>query len=311
MPPQVVFGRPGVVLPSGRYARLRAVDATTIAFECTYDAQLVYEMKERIPAASRRWDGANKRWLIDPAYAASCADVAEIYLGIRPEVPAVPSTGVPALEQRLVRLEYLGRCKVRDFDSLEGTATGFADGAWSLSFATKVLRAWFEPTDELDEQPTAKRSKPSTLYAVLSVKQKATPDELRAAYRRLARATHPDVNKEEGAAEQFIQIKRAYDVLSDEGKRARYDAGLEWERDERRRELARERYQERKEAAERAEYRSPLTCGWVFVEGRSKLGMFHVETILQWEDITDERGRVMVSSWPAGGNQFEVFWVEP
>ena len=44
-------------------------------------------------------------------------------------------------------------------------------------------------------------------------------------------------------------------------------------------------------------------------EGVLRLGRFNVSKIVQWEDVIDRRGRVMVSSWPPGGDKFEVKWV--
>lgn len=62
------------------------------------------------------------------------------------------------------------------------------------------------------------------LYAVLGVPRDATEDQIRSAYRKLARRYHPDVNPNDKAAEErFKQISFAYDVLSDREKRARYD----------------------------------------------------------------------------------------
>ena len=61
-------------------------------------------------------------------------------------------------------------------------------------------------------------------YNLLGVKRQATPDEIRKAYRRLARKYHPDVNPGDKSAEdKFKQISEAYDVLSDAKKREVYD----------------------------------------------------------------------------------------
>lgn len=60
-------------------------------------------------------------------------------------------------------------------------------------------------------------------YDVLGVGRNASDDEIKAAFRKLARQYHPDVNKEEGAEEKFKEINEAYGVLSDREKRARYD----------------------------------------------------------------------------------------
>lgn len=60
-------------------------------------------------------------------------------------------------------------------------------------------------------------------YAILGVPNTATPDELKAAFRRLAREYHPDVNKSPDAEERFKEINEAYAVLSDQEKRSVYD----------------------------------------------------------------------------------------
>ena len=60
-------------------------------------------------------------------------------------------------------------------------------------------------------------------YEVLGVGRSAGKDELKKAYRRLARQYHPDVNKEDGADERFKEINEAYEVLSNERSRAAYD----------------------------------------------------------------------------------------
>jgi molecular chaperone DnaJ len=60
-------------------------------------------------------------------------------------------------------------------------------------------------------------------YEVLGVSRTSTPDEIKKAYRQLARKYHPDVNKEASAETRFKEINEAYEVLSDQQKRATYD----------------------------------------------------------------------------------------
>ena len=62
-----------------------------------------------------------------------------------------------------------------------------------------------------------------SLYETLGVGEKASADEIKKAYRKLARKYHPDVNKDESAVEKFKEINAAYEVLSDKKKKDEYD----------------------------------------------------------------------------------------
>jgi len=65
----------------------------------------------------------------------------------------------------------------------------------------------------------------SNHYEVLGVSKDATADEIKKAYRRLARELHPDVNPSEDAQERFKLVTHAYEVLSDSDQRRNYDMG--------------------------------------------------------------------------------------
>lgn len=60
-------------------------------------------------------------------------------------------------------------------------------------------------------------------YEVLGISKSASADEIKSAYRKLARKYHPDLNKEPGAEEKFKEVQEAYDILSDANKKAKYD----------------------------------------------------------------------------------------
>lgn len=66
-------------------------------------------------------------------------------------------------------------------------------------------------------------------YKILGVAKDASQDEIKRAYRKLARKFHPDVSKEAGAEARFKEIGEAYEVLKDKEKRAAYDQfGTDW-----------------------------------------------------------------------------------
>ncbi|MEU7891723.1 J domain-containing protein [Nonomuraea sp. NPDC049152] len=61
------------------------------------------------------------------------------------------------------------------------------------------------------------------LYGLLGVTKTASQDDIRRAYRRLARQLHPDVNPDPAVAQRFQEIGEAYHILSDPGRRKTYD----------------------------------------------------------------------------------------
>ncbi|PSL00950.1 molecular chaperone DnaJ [Murinocardiopsis flavida] len=64
-------------------------------------------------------------------------------------------------------------------------------------------------------------------YEILGVRREASKDEIKKAYRRLARELHPDVNPDPATQERFKEVTQAYEVLSDESKRRMFDMGAD------------------------------------------------------------------------------------
>ena len=258
----------------------------------SYDPGLVAALKADIPPSGRRWDPSSKVWLVDPQYVGYVTGIVERHLGIQLKVKP-RSVTTPQAETKLVQVEYLGTAKNRGGD--EPIAYGYADGDWSVAIPLSVLKAWFEL--EADARPEVAL----TLYAVLGVNKKAASGDIKKAFRRAARQWHPDVCKEPDAKEQFQRINEAYQTLSNELMRRKYDAGLKF--------ASQTKAPRRRFGSVTHGWRPPLRCGWLLVEGIVSLGRVNVSKILQWEDITNAQGLTMVSSWPPGGDKFEVQWV--
>ena len=270
------------------------IDNGTLVYRTPYNPGLVGALKAAIPATDRKWDPRRKVWLVAPSHGQTLATLTAQYLGVQLSVPIISTAG-PTRETRVLEVRYIGATKDRGDGNR--TSFGYVGGEWSVIFPEIALKRWFavetRPGDE------------ATLYNVLGIKQLATDTEVRSAYRRLARQWHPDVCKEPDAHEQFIRIQRAYEVLNDPRSRGRYDAGLAL--------AATVRLQEAFDVVSvnyrPVGYRPPLRCGLIMATGIEQLGRFIVDDILAWEDLVDDRGRTLVTSWPVGADTFEEAWV--
>lgn len=275
------------------YASLTQTAGGDFALRSSYDRGLVAVLKADIPPAGRRWEPNDKVWLIDSRYVGYVPGIVEKTLGIK--IAAHPRMmGTPQKETKLVQVEYLGTAKDRGGD--EPVAYGYADGDWSVAIPLSVLKAWFQLEAE------ARPDEAATLYAILGVGKKGSQADIKRAFRRAARQWHPDVCHEPDAKEQFQRLNEAYQVLGDSTMRRKYDAGLKF--------AAQTKAPRRRLPYNYSSgWRPPLRCGWLLVEGISSLGRLSVSKIKQWEDIVNAKGLIMVSSWPPGGDKFEVQWV--
>lgn len=80
-----------------------------------------------------------------------------------------------------------------------------------------------------DDSEFRKAAKNSTLpdyYKILGLTRDATPDEIKTKYRELAKKLHPDKSKDEKTKETMAEINKAYEVLSDESRKQKYDKYL-------------------------------------------------------------------------------------
>lgn len=256
-----------------------------------YNAQFVMNIKT-LPGNERKFDGTTKAWLVAARHYTKVRDwIMQLY---NEDIGALSvPVAAPSAEIRVLDVLYLGQCKPRGTDFNEAYGMSM-DGNWAFNFPEPVLREWFEGFYD-------KQSSATTLYGLLGVARDADATALRSAYRRTARQWHPDVCKEAGANEIFMQLANAYNILSNPVARARYDAGLALE-------STLQHPGVDIGAAASNNYRPLLRCGYVLAEGVPTLGRFTVKKIQQWEDITNMQGQVLVVSWPMGADKPVQKW---
>lgn len=260
-----------------------------------YSSTFVNELKATVPAQARKWSATDKIWIVSVQHGEAIKEIILKAFGKSVDLPEIENSQSGHRQQ--FEMRYLGA--IKDRDDFSRSAYGFADNDWKLVFPEAVLKLHFK-------NDPAKKSNHQSLYEILTIDSEATANDIRIAYRRLAKLTHPDVNKEPDAVERFRQVQNAYELLSDATKRARYDAGLAL--------MQTTNGQFGLTHAPRISYRefqSPIRCGQLDVTGEWKIGRLVVETIHTWSDIIDLRGFVLVTSWRRGDDHFTEYWVDP
>jgi hypothetical protein len=278
------------------YARIVPRRDGSVEFYSSYDPGLVAALKSGIPYTDRRFDGELKAWIVAGQHAPLLEALVERHLGVTTARQGALFSALPTIQTRLLTVEYIGMPKEREDGSV--SAFGYADGGWTVIFPLAALQNWFEP----GAGDHAETRAALTYYALLGVARDADGITVKRAYRNMARRWHPDVSSEPDATEMFQRIGAAYEVLSDPLRRRKYDAGLALEMG------AGYSGRQASDPLPAMFFRPPLRCGYILAEGVSNLGRFVVSKITQWEDITNNAGQVMVTSWPAGADKFEVRW---
>ncbi|ESW29909.1 hypothetical protein PHAVU_002G108600 [Phaseolus vulgaris] len=100
----------------------------------------------------------------------------------------------------------------------------FATATATATSTEEARSSWTEKP-----RPSYLNSSCSSLYDILGIPAGASSQEIKAAYRRLARVCHPDVaaiDRKNSSADEFMKIHAAYSTLSDPDKRANYDRSL-------------------------------------------------------------------------------------
>lgn len=263
------------------------LDRGDLILHSPYNRELVDGIKA-LPYNDRTWDKDKKVWHIRYMHGSTVAALVRQHLGYEIQVPTQKTYAADYVQTRLFRIEYIGSVQLRD-DGTQ-TATGYVAGQWSVIFSQAVLLAWFGGEQKPGDAPT--------LFGVLGVKQDATLEEIKKAYRLAARTWHPDVNKEPNATEQFRRIQDAWEVLRDDQKKRKYLAGLKFAQDA-----------GRQQPHQEFGWAPPVRCGLVVCECTESVGRFFIQKIISWGEIQDAAGCTMVSYWPKGADEFKTEFI--
>jgi len=171
----------------------------------------------------------------------------------------------------------------------ERTSFAYVNGNWDVVFPESVLTTYFN-----DDY-----SAPSgNHYSVLGIKKSSTSSDIKGAFRRLALQWHPDQCNEPDAAEVFMKINKAYEVLSDTSKKAKYDFALKLE----------QRTMKKDKKLSYRSYRPPLRCGRIKAKGVASGGKFVVSEILSWDDIIRD-GKVLIVNFDTNKKEVVKTWI--
>ena len=256
-------------------------DGETVSLSSPYNKGFIDEVKRYIP--DQRWDQVQKVRYFGPGGQRKLTELIKVYFG--QEIIFTHVTGDNMAPPRLVTAEfdlwYLGLPRERQFAGKSGLySLGHTDIELDsrLVFSLEVLQKWFAVEHG--------RQISLNYFQILGLPQPwdtATDTMVKHAYRVCAKTYHPDVNREPGAAGQFIRIKEAYDTIGREQPRKRYLFGLA------------ATHQQRTTVnkvmasaiiyAESDVWMPPLRCGRVQVSGHTLMGQFLVDQILEWNDL--------------------------
>lgn len=259
------------------------------------DQGLIDELKATLPSGQRRWNPDKRAWVISSQHLQAVQSLCRKHLGGEAYVTGPISVARSSIY--VIRLEYLGQPKQRQ--DMSWSSFGFVDAGWNAVFALPILATWFGFEIDKGGPINLKSSDP---YVILGVPRTADATAIKLAYRRAAKATHPDTNSEPDAADQFKRVNEAYELLKNPQALAR---------------MAAANFYLGSAPAPKSggatpsdpNWRPPIRCGLLKIEATLAMGIYQVSKILDWKDIIDPvTGLTMVSSWKMGDTAPTIKW---
>jgi len=240
-----------------------------------------------VPSTSKMFDRKRKVWILDPNYSDWPKNT---IMTVYSEDVLIPKT-YPASKfmlDKTFNILYLGASKQRQDGSVSSYGYNESSSNWDVVFDEKILLEWFD-------LPETSNSK-SSLYAILGIKRTNDKDYIKKGFWRMAKQWHPDHCTEPDAEEIFKRINAAYQTLSSDNLRARYNAGLVLES------TLDNQY-------DTSKFRPPLRCGCITTDCDYVAGRYHVKQIKRWIDIVNSENKTLVTSWSRYDSNFVTRWI--
>ena len=230
-----------------------------------------------LPYDKRAWSREEDCWKIDASLVDSLSDI--LGFSVKVERNKLGSEN----QRTTLDLHFISQ-PIRRVGG-DVYSCGFHDQKFIAVLELSVLEEWYKwrPCDV-------------TLYTSLCIERTASQDEIKKAYRRVARQWHPDVvgeSEKEVAHNMFIMINRAYEILSNDIKRRKYDAAL--------------LMLPKPDKEEQPMRFLPYRCGRLVCDAEVS-AKIKVTKIYKWDDITNDQGQIMCATWKKGDATYETIW---
>lgn len=278
-----------------------------------YNSRMISKIKALIPPNMRRWEQAKRQWYIGSAYYDSIIDVLQKN-GVDFNVAGVDKkTSFIKLEDKEFTVEHIGKeiYWINVPGDLISHASGYNPIARIIPCASISDNCYIGYTFErklflfpkfameryknlhgvLDSQKVPNINS-NDLFKVLGVNKNSRPEEIKNAFRKLSLIHHPDRG---GSVEDFLKIKKAYEVLGNELTRRKYLGILSF-------------MEKTKEKVIKPEidFQLPFNCARVCAHGFLWLGLF-VSIDIKWAKKI-VKGNLMMTS-VKNGNTYDIKWI--
>lgn len=261
-----------------------------VPYKKAFQLEVFDRMSGYIPQSDRSFNKPDNTWLVEYKWGKRLAQSIEKHFGVVVDAPMPPQTlNNSKIYRTRYKIEYIGQPKWKGDNNYSSC---FVNDSWNFIIPEQVI-VDFLLTKGMNVKRKSDENK--TLYDILSgpqlvVNMSSSQEDIKRAFRFMARQWHPDVCKEPDATERFKEINGAYQKLSDPKEKSKYDAA------NRIAQTITDRQFKPKVTHMQQGVQLPSRCGWLTVDAERSARGITVTRIYGWEEII-ENGKALVTSW--------------